>query len=284
MINIFVKTEDHGKSYILKTNYVSVEFNREYDIVVNSSPERIVCHRISCNSNRVVDIRAFLSVVQSYIEHASVYDLSSEGLTDFFHAIVRLFKVEVDKDSKTARQGLWGELFLMKNFGGFDFWSEHWHADPLNMFDFSAVGKKVEVKTTLKPERIHAFSHGQLFSSEDVKIVSILLRNEDTGLSLKALIEEARESFRNTAHYFKLEKAVRIASMDGLDEEGPSFSESYARDNLAWFFVGHVPHFSCGEPEGVTSTHYSSDLTKAPRMTSNEVENWLSSWPTNKVQ
>lgn len=277
--NVFVKENTPSRKYALETSNISIGFSQEYDLVFSEgNAERFIGHKISCKSQREADVRTFLSIIQSYIDNASVHDLTSDGLTDFFYSLVRLFKIQPDSDTTTARQGLWGELFLMKTFGGYDLWTKHWHSDPLNIFDFSMTNKRIEVKTTINPERIHQFSHSQLFSDDDVKIVSIMLRIDDSGTTLRTLIEEAREIFRMSPHYFKFEKAIRKAGMDDLSEFGPVFSTSYAQENIAWYVVENVPKFLVAEPEGVSGTHYRSDLTGATRLGNSEIDTWIISW------
>lgn len=277
--SLFIKENTSGRKYALETSNISIGFSQEYSMVFSEgTAERFVGHKISCKSQREQDVRTFLSIMQSYIDNASVYDLTNDGLTDFFYSLVRLFKIQPDSDTTTARQGLWGELFMMKTFRGYDFWTKHWHSDPLNIFDFSKADKRIEVKTTTNQERIHQFSHSQLFSGDEVRVVSIMLQREDSGTALRALIEEAREIFRKSPHYFKLEKAIRKAGMDDLNESGPIFSASHALGNLAGYAICDIPRFPIAEPEGVSGTHYRSDLTGATRLGNSEIDAWITGW------
>ncbi|MEA3357623.1 MAG: PD-(D/E)XK motif protein [Patescibacteria group bacterium] len=286
--SLFV-VEDKGdvdRQFSFKTSKITIELSREYELVFeDSSKKNIICHRLTCSSSDQGDLRAFLSIMQAYIDTASSYDLSRDGLTSFFHSLVRLFRIEPEKELLLAREGLWAELFFMKTHGGFEKWAASWHSDPLNIFDFSVRGKRIEVKSTLKNERIHEFSHAQVYSrSDDIKIVSLMLRTDDAGESLKSLIIEARDSFKKTSHFFKLERVVRKAGMENIEEEGPKYSASFAQDNLLWFNASDVPRFNTTEPEGVSCTHYRSDFTKAHRLSVEDIQNWIDKWELQDME
>ena len=64
--NVFVGDGAKNRRYALETSNISIEFSREYNLVFSEgNTERLIGHRISCNSQREADIRTFLSVIQS---------------------------------------------------------------------------------------------------------------------------------------------------------------------------------------------------------------------------
>ena len=73
-------------------------------------------------------------------------------------------------------------------------------------FDFTLTEKKrIEIKSTLKANRTHHFKHDQLLSElYDIRVVSIMLRRSDVGISLGDLIEKINEEYFThiTVHYF----------------------------------------------------------------------------------
>lgn len=101
----------------------------------------------------------------------------------------------------------------------------------MRRFDFSNERRRVEVKTTLGGPRIHRFSHRQIYAlpGEEIVIVSLILREEDAGLSLNQLITEARSAIKETPFFITLERAVRRAGMDLQTETGPAFDAEEAR-------------------------------------------------------
>ena len=60
---------------------------------------------------------------------------------------------------------------------------------PSSTFEHLSEKKKIEVKTTLKEDRIHHFLHQQLDTDRlDIRVISILLQKDDAGMSLLDLI------------------------------------------------------------------------------------------------
>ena len=114
-------------------------------------------------------------------------------------------------------------------------------------------------------------------------IASLILREEDAGLSLRRLVDDCRAVLRQSPYYLKLEKAVRRAAMEDESETGPSFDRREAELRLAWFRSTDAPHFRVPEPPGVFDTHYRVDLSLAPPVSLQDIEDWLDSWSAAPV-
>lgn len=235
--------------------------------------------RLSCESTGSGDHEAFLLLVDMFTEQAPA-PAPRDALVVFFRSLVRLFATEHARDVAAAREGLWGELFLMRAVRGFRFWMPSWHSEATRKFDFSAGSLRVEAKSVIGPLRVHHFGHRQLYAQpgEEILIASLLLREEDAGLSLRELIEECREAVRGTSDALKLESAVRSAGMEDPAEVGPRFDASEAQQSLAWYRAEDAPHFRMAEPPGVTETRYRVDLSVAPRLEQEELDRWLARW------
>jgi hypothetical protein len=277
---IFVKSGDTGMVPSIKTSKLQIEFNKEYKLF--PSKKEVLTgtfHSVRCLSNDPNDTRIFLTVMDSILTDPSI-SFDTHYLTSIFYSLVSLFKVGTSPNSAQERQGLWAELFFMKKFGGFKSWAKSWHSDPDKPFDFSQGDKRVEVKSTVRPERIHEFAHRQLFSlaSEDISIVSVMLRDDDTGLSLRQLLNEASLSFKGTPYFIKLELASIRAGMANNDENGPCYNETEAETKTNWIKAEQVPKFESCEPEGVSGTRYRSDLTNAQKMSPEEIDEWKKSF------
>ncbi len=201
----------------------------------------------------------------------------------FFRSLVKLFSVTQAKDLQTERQGLWGELFMMRQLGGFQFWSPFWHSEVTRLFDFSSNRKRVEVKAVLGQQRIHHFSHRQIYAMgiEEIVIVSLLLREEDAGLSLRTLVDECREALLGTPEFLKIERSVRRAGMESNEVVGPIFDAVQAEALMCCFKSTDAPHFRMPEPPGVSETRYKVDLSTAPVLLRNEFKQWVEKWRVN---
>lgn len=279
--SMFIRTGQRSAETPLRTTHVSLQLGGTYKIAPvgeTSREERLDALR--CEASSASDAETFLLLVAAFLARYEDEEIDRDRLVAFFGSMIRLFSMAPAHDLEQERQGLWGELFLMRTVEGFKFWIPFWHDETNRKFDFSVPSKYVEVKTTIGTERIHHFSHRQIYAlyGEEIMIASLLLRKEEAGVSLRTLVQQAREAISGTEHYLKLELAVRRAGMEAFDEQGPIYDATEARQNLAWYRSVDAPHFQMPEPLGVSQTNYRVDLSTAPRVREEVMSNWLSKW------
>jgi hypothetical protein len=276
---VFISSQDSRHLPTIRTSHLKVEFSRKYKLALKDTEVREGSyHGILCMSDEQTDREIFVSIIDSMLKSSPL--LNTENINLLFHSLVNLFSVKPTQDFVNERRGLWAELFFMTQNGGIAQWADSWHSEPTRVFDFSSKNRRIEIKCTIRPERIHEFSHSQLISlpNQETAIVSYLLQEEDQGKSLRALIEEVRSQLSGSLHLIKLEKAIRRVGMHEPEEEGPRFNESYANQHSAWFKSTEVPRFTTDEPPGVSGTHYKSDLTNATQLSDQEIKSWVSDW------
>jgi hypothetical protein len=277
---LFVRADERSGEPPLRTTHVSLQLSREYTLAIGGgSPKRELFHSLCCEASERPDVDTFLILIDAFLARHEGQSVVADTLTSFFRSLVRLFAVTPARDLEAERQGLWGELFVMSCVRGFRFWAPFWHTEPTRRFDFSAPGRRVEVKTTVGTERIHHFSHRQIYAleGEEIVIASLLLKKEEEGQSLRQLIDGCGFALQDTPFYLKLEKAVRRADMETSSDTGPVFDATEASKALAWFRSTDAPHFRMPEPLGVSETRYKVDLSTAPRLDLQELEGWLDS-------
>lgn len=275
---LFVVAEAGPVEPPLRTDKVSLHIGQSYSLAgMNDSPKVELLHALRCETSNPADVETFLLLAEAYLARHKDGGANRQSLTSFFRSMVRLFAVTPAKDLKAEQLGLWGELFMMSLVRGFQFWAPFWHSEVTRRFDFSSGRNRVEVKITTRPDRTHHFSHRQIYAleSEEIAIVSLVATKDDSGVSLRQLIEDCRSALLETPHYLKLEKAVRRAGMESSTEPGPVINADEAEESLAWFRSKDVPHFRVPEPLGVTETRYRVDLSTAPRLTAVELNEWL---------
>ena len=278
---LFVQANEGALEPPLRTAKVSLQLGQHYRLAaIGESPRSELLHALRCEASEAAEVDTFLILVEAFLARYVGQHVDERALTSFFRSMVRLFAVVPAKDLQSERQGLWGELFVMSRERGLAFWAPFWHNETTRRFDFSTLSKKVEVKTALGTERIHHFSHRQIYAlqGEEIVIASMLLREEDAGLSLRQLIQLARQALSVTEHYLKLEGSVRRAGMESTDDEGPVYDSHEAEHTLSWFRSTEAPHFCMPEPPGVSQTHYRVDLSTAPQIQKRELSDWLDSW------
>jgi hypothetical protein len=276
-----VETQLRGFEPPIKTARVSLIPSQELVVTdENKLIKRGIFNILSCDTSNCVDIEYFIVLMDSFLSGFQGKRLSIEDLIHFFKSMSRLFAASPARDLESERQGLWGELFLMDQVIGFTFWAPFWHTELRKLFDFSCENKHVEVKTTLNTERTHHFSHKQIFglSNEEIIIVSILLRLDGEGLSLRELIERGRTALKGSPNYIKLEHAVVHSGMVDNSVDGPKYSFALALMGIKFFNAIDVPHFGTPEPFGVSETRYKVDLSITKNLGPNEFGRWLKTW------
>ena len=279
--SLFIKCLDASIEPSMRTSHVSIHLGQSYAVADIGGEERIErFDALRCEATSRRDVEAFLVLAEAFLTRYIREQMDRRKLVGFFRSMVRLFSTSQAADLQRERQGLWGELFMMRAVRGTAFWAPSWHSETLRKFDYSVPRRHVEVKTTIGDERIHLFSHRQIYAleGEEILIASLMLRPEDAGLSLRDLIVEARDALRGMDEYFKLEEAVREAGMEVLDEPGPAFDEAQASRSLGWYRASDAPHFTMPEPPGVSQTHYRVDLSNAPQLSAEDFARWLDSW------
>lgn len=278
--SLFVRALEPSGAAPLRTRRVALRLAQRFTLVSpGREPLTGVFHSLVCEAAESADVETFLVLVEAFLARQGDRPVEETELTAFFRSMVRLFSEPPARDVKGERQGLWGELFLMSRVRGFRFWAPFWHSEPTRRFDFSSGGRRLEVKTSTGALRIHHFSHRQIYAlnGEEILIASLLLRDDDSGLSLRELIREARAALEGTADYLKLERSVRRAAME-RDEPGPIFDAREAEQSLAWFWAAEAPHFRVPEPPGVSETGYRVDLTLAPAASASGASEWIDGW------
>jgi hypothetical protein len=283
---LFIRAQERSHDAPLRTAQITLFPAQEYSISFAGSGVRTeTFHALRCDASNPADVGNFLILVEAFLANNKGKHIGDEALGSFFRSMVRLFSIEPARDLTAERQGLWGELFFMKQIRGYAFWAPFWHSEITRLFDFSSSHDRVEVKTTIGTQRVHHFSHRQVYAleGEEIVIASLLLREDDAGRTLQDLVDECRASLLGTPHYLKLEKAVRRAGMDDPSIAGPAYDASQALESFAMFKSTEAPHFRMSEPPGVSETHYKVDLSAAPRLSKADIDSWLNIWLTAKV-
>ena len=127
----------------------------------------------------------------------------------------------------------------------------------------------------MKPTRVHHFKHDQLLSElYDIKIVSVMFRKSDFGLSLQELVDKIRDKYvDNFILLMHVETAIANVDKDML--YGIKYDEIYLKENLRYFDAKNVPHFNEKTPEGVFNAEYDCCLDTVPTFAEEELINWI---------
>lgn len=267
-------TSDKLPTLRQETKSLKFVFNQKCFLKIDCESLIKTMHVLTCKDRDAEKIKAFVRLTKSF----SMNDVGTDKyyLPKLFSSISSLF----DKErhiSETETQGLFAELYTILYFReiGCDI-SDHWQSYDRMKFDFSLNSKKrIEIKSTLKQERIHHFKHEQLLSNiYDIKIVSIMLRKNDCGLSLGKVVESIREYYANNfALMLHIENTV-----SQLDEDmiyGIKYDTIYLQSNLKIFDAKDIPHFNEKTPEGVFNAEYDCYLGTTQQLNQDEIKKWI---------
>ena len=255
------------------TQYLQLFINHEFDIILNNKTLRSKISLLVLRQIKPEYIDTFLRICISMID-----DLNEEKLLKHFLELKALFSNE-KIISKTELEGIFGELFAMyilKTEHNKDI-SIYYQREDRRKFDFNISDKKkIEIKTTLKPQRVHHFLHQQLDASKyDVKIISIMLQKDDAGMSLLDLINRCKKLF---SYFFSIILHLELMTKD-IDEdelESIRFNYYYAKENMKIFDVNKIPRIKEKNVDGVFNVEYDVDLTNTSDEPIEDVVDWIS--------
>lgn len=231
-------------------------------------------HIIVCKEDDEERIKAFIRLTKAFSEIDK--NLDQYYFAKLFASISSLFDKK-RKVSESEVQGLFAELYsiLYLNDKNCDI-AKYWQSKSRMKFDFSInETKRLEIKSTLKSNRIHHFRHDQLLGSMyDIKIVSLLLQKNDQGVSLADLVDVFREEYSDD--YSLMLHIDSIVSQ--IDEEyllKTKYDKIYIDKNIRFFDVKAIPHFNEKTPDGVFNAEYDCDLETADSLSIEELIGWI---------
>lgn len=249
-------------------------FNKKCQMVLDGKEECKMMHILLCKENDQNKILAFIRLT---------YAFSSQGLGNDQFYLARLFASlsELFGKSKSVSemelQGLYAELYtiLYLKDKGIDI-ARYWQTKNKMKFDFSIDSKKrIEIKSTLKPDRIHHFKHDQLQSQlYDIKVVSLQLQKNDYGVSLLDLIERMREEYaENFAFLMRIEAIAGKVDSNIMDRL--KYDKIYINDRIRFYDALDIPHFNEVSPEGVFNAEYDCVLDGVRSLDFKSFSDWL---------
>jgi hypothetical protein len=265
-----------------KTKFLSLSLIKNCSLQIEGQVTEIHdAYVLHCHTIEQPLCEKFITLAATAASQCLAISPASDYLFTFFTDLAELFKIRSTEDFALKRQGLWGELFFMYKIGNFNRWIESWHQDPTSRFDFTKASKRTEVKTTLKDDRIHSFSHSQLCLNTGTEgiVISMKLVPTTDGLSLRDLINYATSTIGdNWKNRLKLEKEVMRTNMLDEKEWGPIFDEENASQNMKPVWISQIPKFHGESPVGVFNCRYDSDLSIPPAIGKQDFIHWVQNW------
>ena len=256
------------------TNSLVFSYNKKCSFIFEGTTETRIVHLFTCKEHSREKLHAFIRLTRAF----SSVDTEADQfcLARLFTSLSALF----DKQcmvSENELQGLFAELYSILHFQAINCDIAHfWQSRTRMKFDFSINNRKrIEIKSTIKNSRTHHFKHDQLLSEMyDIKIVSVMLKKNDCGISIGELVEQVREKYMdNYELLMRVESIVTHITNEQL--EGAKFDEKYLTNNLRYFDAKRLPRFHEKTPEGVYNAEYDCALDNLVSISESDLCKWI---------
>lgn len=257
-----------------ETKSLKFAFNKRCVLQCDNTLSSKVMHVLTCKEKDNEKIKAFIRLTKSFSINEP--GLDQYYLAKLFSSISALFDKQ-RQINESEIQGLFAELYtiLFLRNSACDI-AKYWQSRNKMKFDFSLNEiKRIEIKSTLKAERTHHFRHEQLLSKlYDIKVVSMMLRKNDCGVSLFNVVDAIRELYAdNFALMLHIETVISQIDEDLL--QNLRYDKVYLENNLRFYDAKNIPHFNEKTPDGVFNAEYDCNLDMTQHLTKLELIEWL---------
>ena len=254
------------------TKYLKIFLNTKFNVLFSDTTTQKNMSLLFLKNEGIKFLDIFIRLTETIKD-----TISEEELLNYFLDLQNLFSNESPKSIKEL-QGLYGELYTMiylKEKLNIDI-TKYFQSENKRKFDFSInENKKIEIKTTTLPTRIHHFKLEQLnILRYNIMITSILLQKDDSGLSLKSLIKKVRESFANNLKLLiYIESIIKNIDTDIL--EILKYNNTFIAENIKFFKATDVPRIEEKTMNGVFNVEFDSNLSTIKDLDENEINDWI---------
>ena len=222
---------------------------------------------VRCRSIDAEIIRYFLSVAETLLRILG----PNPSRVAISNAITRLAHIFQRLQSPATRSvnGLFGELFLIRQSQSPFRVLAAWRAQDTSRFDFNTGSVRMDVKTAAGRQRIHTFSYDQCNppSGTTAIVASLFVEQIAGGISLRDIIHEIETLVAtNTELVLKLHDTVAETLGRSLHEAlSVRFDHRLSASSLQFYNLRSIPAVRNEPPPGVSDIHFRSDLSSAPQ-------------------
>ena len=221
---------------------------------------------LECRSTDATLAQYFFRIVSTLLLDGAAAD--ETVLESAIDAIIALFRA-IQRPGERTVQGLWGELAIIA-------WSAEpktalsaWHSNPRALHDFSAGNERLEVKTTTKGLREHAFRLEQLsrHGGAQTVVASLMLQEVDDGVGVTELVREIATRVGGGEPVRRLETIVAHSLGTGWrDADTVRFDVASAREGLRLYSAEVIPSVAIPVPAEVKDVSFVVDLSGTPNV------------------
>ena len=251
----------NANTFVQQSNSLIMKCNVKVRCSVCKKVSKKTVHSLICNLGDQEKIFLFLDFADMLLRNSSK---TPESIVSVYNALSEFFSNNKNW-SDNELLGLYGELLTIVDLDQFLNLASAWQSRDRMNFDFYVSDNtKIEVKTTLKPQRVHRFKHNQLTPRNfDVYVISYRMRFSDQGTSLYELIEKSKDLCLNdTKKILFLSGVIKDVGVDRLKEF--CLDQDFAKQERRFYINTDIPHFRETTPKGVYSVEYDVDLSNSP--------------------
>jgi hypothetical protein len=252
------------KSYPnVRLEHLSIIYNAECNIYLNSNIKKYKLTVISCNENdkdlQKYFLRTCSSVIYSIGNNPSIEEIDSA-----INKLIELFRAMKQPQRKSV-QGLWAELLVIHLSSNPAVLLKSWHQSPLDKFDFSYLNQHIEVKSCSLGKRIHHFGLEQLIpmKNNSIMIASLFVERIGTGIAISELayLIKKRLSFHPELSIY-LDHVISITLGNKWDSAiKDRFNFDVAKKSIIIYSSENIPKISTNFPTEISDVHFRVDLT-----------------------
>jgi len=268
----FVKCDDQEKSININLELISVLFSQECNIKENKNNTSGTFTIVLLKTiNR--DLQQYFTDVFSIILQQIKSIPTEKELYKEVRKVIELFSV-INKPPVKSLQGLWAELLVIEKSTDHEYLINAWHSSPLDKFDFNDGKDKLEVKSTTKSNRNHAFSLEQLINNSGSKllIASTYVIETGVGKSILNLRDSIMTKLFDLNTQLKLNEIIYKTVGNNYSKLGQIyFDYQLASDSLVFYDIVDIPKIPLDSiPEQISNIKFDCNLTNILTITDKE--------------
>jgi hypothetical protein len=240
----FIRSSEKNNLKFIDCNleYISVQYDKQCQLNHGSNTINDYYTIISLKTNSFGLQKYFIDIIVMLInelpEIPTITELRAE-----IDKIINLF-TKFTVPPKKSIQGLWAELLIISQSNDVDYMLRSWHSNAHDRFDFNDSKDKIEVKSTSRETRVHAFSNNQLNPNKNANLIiaSIFVIESGIGYGILDLKYEIENKLLDKSLCFRLNEV--IADTLGSEIEkclNLLFDIQLAIDSLRFFNGGDIP-------------------------------------------
>lgn len=211
-----------------------------------------------------IDIQKYFVDIVCIILKQLPATYSDTTLSHEIQKLVNLFSQLSHPPRKTI-QGLWAELLLIEQSSDPEYLIKSWHVDLHDKYDFNDGKDKLEVKSTLCPQKIHSFSIEQLNPNNNSHLIIASINTSFVGQGVNVF--ELRDRICSKIQDLKTQYHLNEVILKTVGNDISRISEMYldyqmAVDSIAYYDARDIPCICMEDvPIGVSNVHFDSDLS-----------------------